>query len=280
MRFKRISKVGVYMLALAASILFLTSCAKTKVTLRPTEVEVEVNDSGTVTAKVTKKGYPQEGVTVAFESEDEAVATIEPPADVVTNADGEAEATVRGESQGSTTVTATADGASASATVMVEKPPVMIEITGLTSPIRWQLKIDGVDQNVAGNNFEIDINPADTINWKVGASGFLSHGVSFDDGAITEAILEFQPGGQTLSGPATPALVARFGANSLGTFANGTGGFPSNTALKIATVKDVVVPADQRAMDFTCVVHGAGNKTASMNGTLRFVPSAAATTAK
>jgi serine protease len=70
------------------------------------------------TATVRQGGVPQSGVTVAFASNNTGVATVS-PASAVTNASGQATATVTGVSRGDAQITATANGVTASAPVEV-----------------------------------------------------------------------------------------------------------------------------------------------------------------
>ena len=72
----------------------------------------------TVRATVTRGGVPQAGETVMFSTADPSVASVSPTS-AVTDASGQAQATVRGESRGDTTVTAVVDGVSDSASVKV-----------------------------------------------------------------------------------------------------------------------------------------------------------------
>ncbi len=74
--------------------------------------------TATVRATVTRGGVPQAGETVTFSTADPSVASVSPTS-AVTDASGQAQTTVRGESRGDTTLTAVADGASASAPVKV-----------------------------------------------------------------------------------------------------------------------------------------------------------------
>lgn len=79
---------------------------------------LQQGETTTARATVTMGGAPQPGKTVTFSTGDPGVASISPTT-AVTNASGQAEATVRGESQGNTTVTAVANGTSASTPVQV-----------------------------------------------------------------------------------------------------------------------------------------------------------------
>jgi serine protease len=79
---------------------------------------LQPGETTTARATVTLGGAPQAGKTVTFSSANSSVASVS-PGSVVTGSSGQAQATVRGESQGSTTVTAGADGASASRPVQV-----------------------------------------------------------------------------------------------------------------------------------------------------------------
>lgn len=75
-----------------------------------------------VRATVTSNGNPVAGKTVNFRTANPSLATVVPPTSATTNAQGIAEATVRGESQGSrttTTVTAEVEGISATTAVLV-----------------------------------------------------------------------------------------------------------------------------------------------------------------
>lgn len=74
--------------------------------------------TATVRATVMRGGVPQAGETVTFSTTDPSVASVSPTS-VVTDASGRAQAMVRGESRGDTTLTAVAGGASASAPVKV-----------------------------------------------------------------------------------------------------------------------------------------------------------------
>jgi hypothetical protein len=77
-------------------------------------------ETAIVRATVTSGGTPQPGKTVNFSAADTSLATVS-PASAVTNADGQAQATVTGESSFSqtTSVTAQVNGASASTPVRV-----------------------------------------------------------------------------------------------------------------------------------------------------------------
>jgi serine protease len=61
-------------------------------------------------ARVTQNGNPVAGKTVSFASGDSGIASVS-PASVVTDGSGQAQATVKAESRGETTVSATANGA-------------------------------------------------------------------------------------------------------------------------------------------------------------------------
>ncbi|MCI0483291.1 MAG: S8 family serine peptidase [candidate division NC10 bacterium] len=79
---------------------------------------LQPGETTTARATVTQGGVPQAGKTVTFSTANPSVASVS-PASAVTGSSGQAQATVRGASQGSTTVTAGADGASASKSVQV-----------------------------------------------------------------------------------------------------------------------------------------------------------------
>lgn len=93
---------------------------------------LQPGETTTVRATVTQGGAPQPGKTVTFRSGDPSIASVA-PATAVTNSSGEAEATVRGESQGNTTVTAVVDGVSAS--VPVQVAPVQVPALSLIGVI-------------------------------------------------------------------------------------------------------------------------------------------------
>ncbi|MGH7424032.1 MAG: Ig-like domain-containing protein, partial [Candidatus Methylomirabilales bacterium] len=79
---------------------------------------LQPGDTTTARATVTRGGAPQAGKTVTFSTANSSVASVS-PASAVTDASGRAQVTVRGASQGNTTVTAGADGATASKSVQV-----------------------------------------------------------------------------------------------------------------------------------------------------------------
>lgn len=82
------------------------------------DTTLQPGETTTTRATVTLAGAPQPGKTVAFSTGNPGVASVSPTS-AVTNASGQAQATVQGESQGSTTVAAVVDGTSASAAVQV-----------------------------------------------------------------------------------------------------------------------------------------------------------------
>lgn len=79
---------------------------------------LDPGETATATATVTMAGSPETGKTVMFSTADPRVASVSPAA-AVTDADGRARTTVRGESSGNTTVAAAVNGTSASAPVEV-----------------------------------------------------------------------------------------------------------------------------------------------------------------
>ncbi len=93
------------------------------------------------------------------------MATVSPPS-ADTNADGEAEATVRGESQGNTTVTGTAEGMSASADVTVSE--------GQPQPC---VTHEVILRDFRFNPDELTINACDTVTW-VHQQGNIPHTVT------------------------------------------------------------------------------------------------------
>ncbi len=80
--------------------------------------ELDQGETTTARATVTLGAAPQAGKAVTFSTANPSVASVS-PASAVTDSSGRAQVTVRGESQGNTTVTAGADGSSASAPVRV-----------------------------------------------------------------------------------------------------------------------------------------------------------------
>jgi hypothetical protein len=84
------------------------------------DVQLGAGDTTTVRATVTRNGTPEQGKTVTFGTADPSLATVSPTS-AVTDANGQATSTVRGEtsSQATTTVTAQVNGVSASTPVRV-----------------------------------------------------------------------------------------------------------------------------------------------------------------
>ena len=153
MRLGRINKTVMGMLAVATVALLLPNCKKqVTVSLAPATIEIKVGETGTVTATVTRDGNPEANLTVAFETADQNVATVSPPS-ANTSADGEAQATVQGESPGSTTVTATAEGQSASAEVTVSEPQPCVTHTVVL-------------RNFAFNPAALTIDACDVVTWE------------------------------------------------------------------------------------------------------------------
>jgi serine protease len=79
---------------------------------------LQPGETTTARATVTLGGTPQAGKAVTFSTANPGVASVS-PASAVTDSSGRAQATVRGESQGNTTVTASAEGATAAKPVQV-----------------------------------------------------------------------------------------------------------------------------------------------------------------
>jgi len=79
---------------------------------------LQPGETTTARATVTQGGAPQAGKTVTFSTANPSVASVS-PGSAVTGSSGQAQATVRGASQGNTTVTASAEGATASKSVQV-----------------------------------------------------------------------------------------------------------------------------------------------------------------
>lgn len=80
--------------------------------------DLQTGETTTARATVTRNGAPVAGKPVAFNSGNPGVASVA-PASAVTDANGNAQASVKGESKGETTVRAAANGATASAPVRV-----------------------------------------------------------------------------------------------------------------------------------------------------------------
>ncbi len=170
MTFRRMSKTGIGMFVIAASVVFL-ACPKPQpeleLALSPATVDIDEGETGVVTATVTLDGEAQEGVTVAFESGDESVATVSPASDE-TSAGGVVQATVSGELEGNTTVTATADGASASTAVTVTSPPPVCVTHNVT--------LEGIAFVPAA----LTIKACDTVTWEHNDGG-VPHTVTSGD---------------------------------------------------------------------------------------------------
>jgi exosortase/archaeosortase family protein len=97
--------------------LFFPSGLEVAVALEP-DRRLRRSRTATVRATVTRAGVPQSCAAVAFSTTDPTVASVSPTS-AVTDASGQTQASVHGESRGETTVTAVVDGASASAPVKV-----------------------------------------------------------------------------------------------------------------------------------------------------------------
>ena len=174
MSFRRISKRGVCMLALAVSILVLAACAKPRVKVSPPAIEVKVGETEIVTATVSGK-YSQEKVTVEFATDDAAVATVDPPS-AETNDDGEAKSYVRGVSPGSTRVTATAKGKSGSADVTVVPDGEVRVVVTLSPP-----------------DIAIDIGDTETVTAKVTKNDTAQAGVTVAFATGNPAVANVSP---------------------------------------------------------------------------------------
>ena len=88
------------------------------VSLRLDSSDLQTGETTTARATVTRNGAPVAGKPVAFNSGNAGVASVA-PASSVTDANGQAQASVKGESKGETTVRAAANGATANAPVRV-----------------------------------------------------------------------------------------------------------------------------------------------------------------
>ena len=90
-------------------------------------------ETTTVRATVTSNGTPQPGKTVNFSTGDTSLATVSPASDV-TDANGQAQATVRGESSSNNTTTVTAETNGTSSSIPVRVPDLsLIGIVGLVA---------------------------------------------------------------------------------------------------------------------------------------------------
>jgi serine protease len=88
------------------------------VSLRLDSSDLQTGESTTARATLTQNGAPVAGKSVAFNSGNASVASVA-PVTAVTNANGQAQSTVKGESKGETTINATANGATVAAPVRV-----------------------------------------------------------------------------------------------------------------------------------------------------------------
>jgi len=88
------------------------------VSLRLDNSDLQTGESTTARATVTQSGTPVSGKSVTFNTGNASVASVS-PATAVTDANGQAQSAVKGQSKGETTVIATTDGATASAPVRV-----------------------------------------------------------------------------------------------------------------------------------------------------------------
>ncbi len=88
------------------------------VSLRIDSSDLQTGESTTARAIVTQNGAPVAGKSVAFNTGNAAVASVAPAA-AVTDTNGLAQTTVKGESKGDTTLSATANGTTANAPVRV-----------------------------------------------------------------------------------------------------------------------------------------------------------------
>ncbi len=88
------------------------------VSLRLDSSDLQTGESTTAKAIVTQNGAPVAGKSVAFNTGNAGVASVAPAA-AVTDANGQAQTSVKGESKGETTLSATANGATANAPVRV-----------------------------------------------------------------------------------------------------------------------------------------------------------------
>ena len=141
--------------------------------------------------------------------------------------------------------------------VLESKPTRTIDVIGTGNFTAWEIRIDNVIQNIT----EIAIQPGDTLTWRVES---LVHGVVYVDREITEAIMDFLPGGQPLTDK------PNFG--SFGERAFGTDAFGAGTTLARAVMKANIPGKDRKPIDFTCFVHGPNNMNARLVFTSKPTP--------
>jgi serine protease len=87
----------------------------------PDKSSYQLGETVTVRASIKSAGTPQAGKTVQFSSADSAVASVTPDS-AITDAMGEAQATVKANAAGETTITAQANGAKAEKRLTVQQP--------------------------------------------------------------------------------------------------------------------------------------------------------------
>jgi hypothetical protein len=102
------------------------------VSLKLDSNDLQTGESTTARATVTQNGAPIAGKAVTFSTGNASVASIS-PGTALTDANGQAQSAVKGQSKGETTVSAAANGATASAPVRVPDLalPAAILVIGL-----------------------------------------------------------------------------------------------------------------------------------------------------
>jgi serine protease len=109
------------------------------VSLRLDQSDLQTGESTTARATVTQSGAPVAGKSVTFSSANSNIASIA-PATAVTDANGQAQSNVKGQSKGETAVSATANGATATAPVRVPEVSLMIVILIIAAAVLLVMK--------------------------------------------------------------------------------------------------------------------------------------------
>lgn len=107
-----------------------------KLRLAPSGLKLDKGESRSVSARVVAAGVPVAGAAVAFASSDSTVASVTPPS-AVTDANGQATATVEGLEKGNAEITAQAQGRTARSPVKVPTVSIWgLLITAVIAAIR------------------------------------------------------------------------------------------------------------------------------------------------
>jgi serine protease len=109
------------------------------VSLKLDHNDLQNGESTTARATVTQSGAPVAGKSVTFSSANSNIASIA-PATAVTDANGQAQSNVKGQSKGETAVSATANGATATAPVRVPEVSLMIVILTIAAAVLLVIK--------------------------------------------------------------------------------------------------------------------------------------------